>query len=103
MNKDNLVCKKKNHGSVIWRWFGLKRCDMEQKHVICKGCKKEAATKSGSTLNLLHHFEQRHKLEYEECVRLCRNPNREIITACRTETKHTASLDYQRQVTSGVT
>ncbi|XP_013880075.1 zinc finger BED domain-containing protein 1 [Austrofundulus limnaeus] len=68
--EEHLVSKKKNNGSLIWRWFGFKTTDEQQKDVICRECRKQVPTKSSSTTNLFHHLKQRHKKEYEECVKL---------------------------------
>lgn len=69
--EDELVCKKNSSGSIIWRWFGFKRTDEQQANIICRECHKEVISKSGSTSNLFHHLKQRHKLQYEERVKLC--------------------------------
>lgn len=62
--KEELVCKRKSSGSVIWR------SDEQQNHVICRVCDKQVTARGGSTTNLFHHLKQWHKLQYEECVKL---------------------------------
>ena len=52
--------------SVVWKWFGYKRSDVQQTTVICEKCKKTVPTKGGNTTNLFHHLKQKHLLEYEE-------------------------------------
>ena len=54
----------------MWNSLGLKKTDEQQLQVICRECSKTVATKSGSTTNLFHHLQQRHKVQYEECVKL---------------------------------
>nr|XP_054594508.1 E3 SUMO-protein ligase ZBED1-like [Nothobranchius furzeri] len=68
--EEELVSKKKNNGSIIWKWFGFKLSDDQQQNVFCKECRKPVATKGSSTTNLFHHLKQRHKVEYEESVKL---------------------------------
>ena len=68
--EEELVSKTKNNGSIVWRWFGFKVSDDQQQNVFCKECRKPVATKSSSTTNLFHHLQQRHKVQYEECVKL---------------------------------
>ena len=67
---DDIVSKRRNNGSIIWKWFGLKKKDEQQLQVICRECNKTVASKSGSTTNLFHHLQQRHQVQYEECVKL---------------------------------
>ncbi|MED6267655.1 hypothetical protein CHARACLAT_014442 [Characodon lateralis] len=67
---EHLVSKKKNNGSLIWRWFGFKISDEQQKDVFCREYTKQVLTKSSSTTNLFNHLKQCHKKEYEECVKL---------------------------------
>lgn len=66
-----LVSKKKTNGLLIWRWFGFKVSDVQQKNVFCRECCKPVPAKSSSTSNLFHHLQQRHKVQYEECVKNC--------------------------------
>lgn len=68
--EEELVVKTKNNGSVIWRWFGFKVADEQQNKVFCRECRKHIPTKGSSTTNLFHHLQQRHKVQYEECVKL---------------------------------
>ncbi|MBN3308893.1 ZBED1 protein, partial [Amia calva] len=67
---EELVCKKRNNGSIIWKWFRFKRSDEQQSNVIYRECNKHVATSAGTTTNLFHHLQQRHKLQYEECIKL---------------------------------
>lgn len=65
---DELVCKR-NATSVIWRYFGYRLNDTEQKDVICKTCHIKVTTSRGNTTNLYQHLKQ-HKDKYEECKQL---------------------------------
>ena len=58
--------------SVVWKWFGYKRSDIEQTTVLCKVCRKSIATKHGNTINLFQHLRQRQRyaVEWLECVAL---------------------------------
>lgn len=69
MEEDDLIPKKNSTGSIVWRWFGFKKEDVEQTTVICKICRKSVATKGSSTTNLYHHLKT-HPLENEECLKL---------------------------------
>lgn len=69
-SEEELVGKKKTNGSIIWRWFGFKVSDEQQNNVFCRECRKSVATKGSSTTNLYHHLQLRHKVQYEECVKL---------------------------------
>lgn len=49
-NQDDLMPKKgSNFSSVVWKWVGLERSDIEQSFVKYKICQKSVATGSGST------------------------------------------------------
>ncbi|KAL4005537.1 hypothetical protein ACER0C_005250 [Sarotherodon galilaeus] len=69
-SEEELVGKKKTNGSIIGRWFGFKVSDEQQNNVFCRECRKSVATKGSSTTNLFHHLQLRHKVQYEECVKL---------------------------------
>ena len=64
------VPKKRNNGSIIWRYFGFRASDEEQTEAFCRECKKRVPSKSSSTTNLFNHLQYHHKLQYEECVKL---------------------------------
>ncbi|KAK0140282.1 Zinc finger BED domain-containing protein 1 [Merluccius polli] len=67
--EEQLVPKRTNKGSVIWRFFGYREEDVEQVKPICKVCKKTVLTKGSSTTNMLHHLKT-HPVQYEESVTL---------------------------------
>ncbi|XP_070830824.1 E3 SUMO-protein ligase ZBED1-like [Chaetodon trifascialis] len=64
------VAKKRTNGSIIWRYFGFKQSDEEQKDAFCRECKKLVPSNSSSTTNLFKHLQYHHKLLYQECARL---------------------------------
>ncbi|KAF3859919.1 hypothetical protein F7725_000174 [Dissostichus mawsoni] len=68
-NEEELI-PKKGATSVVWKWFGYKRSDIEQTTVLCKVCRKSIAAKHGNTTNLFQHLRQRHAVEWQECVAL---------------------------------
>lgn len=67
--KDELVTKK-GGTSVIWKWFGFKKTDVEQKTVLCKLCRLKIVANSSNTTNLFSHLEHNHVLEHAESQRL---------------------------------
>lgn len=67
--EEQLVSKKTNSDSVIWRWFGFKSSDEQQKNVFCRQCRTHVPNSKG-TANLFHHLQWHHEVEYEECVKL---------------------------------
>ncbi|MEQ2225619.1 hypothetical protein ILYODFUR_019363 [Ilyodon furcidens] len=89
---EHLVSKKRNNRSLIWRWFGFKISDEQQKFVFCRECRKQVPTKSLSTTNLFHRLKQLHKKEYEECVKLRAAAQTEAFPASCTETHHVTKL-----------
>ena len=66
---EQLVPKRTNKGSVIWRFFGYREEDVEQVKPICKVCKKTVLTKGSSTTNMFHHLKT-HPVQYAESVAL---------------------------------
>ena len=44
-SSEELVCKRKTNGSIVWKWFGYKLSDELQNHIICGVCLKTVATK----------------------------------------------------------
>ncbi|XP_037124783.1 E3 SUMO-protein ligase ZBED1-like [Syngnathus acus] len=67
--EDELVTKR-GAVSVVWRYFGFKKYDYDQKNILCKICFIKVAATGGNTSNLLHHLCRRHVSEYEECMKL---------------------------------
>ena len=53
----DLVAKRKS-SSVVWRYFGFTKEDVDQTDVLCRSCRKKVATKLGNTTNLFHHLEK---------------------------------------------
>ncbi|XP_077403111.1 E3 SUMO-protein ligase ZBED1-like isoform X2 [Vanacampus margaritifer] len=66
---DELVPKRGAH-SVVWRYFGFKKSDYNQKNILCTICFTKVAAGGGNTSNLLHHLSRRHVSEYEQCIKL---------------------------------
>ena len=50
-----LVEKKGRTTSVIWRHFGFKLSDVEQKEIVCKVCHTIVSAPQGNTTNLFNH------------------------------------------------
>lgn len=69
-NTEEELIPKKGATSVVWKWFGYKRSDIEQTTVLCKVCRKTIAAKHGNTTNLFQQLRQRHAVEWQECVAL---------------------------------
>ncbi|XP_019715163.1 zinc finger BED domain-containing protein 1-like [Hippocampus comes] len=68
-NTEELV-PKRGALSVVWRYFGFRKSDFDQKNILCKICLSKVAASGGNTSNLLHHLSRRHVSEYEECMKL---------------------------------
>nr|XP_055045531.1 E3 SUMO-protein ligase ZBED1-like [Misgurnus anguillicaudatus] len=67
IESDLELVAKKNSTSVIWRYFGFRVTDTEQREVLCKICKIKVATSRGNTTNLYQHLKQ-HREKYDECM-----------------------------------
>lgn len=68
---EDLVPRKGSHvTSIIWKWFGFKKSDVEQTIPTCKVCRTIIKTKNSSTTNLFQHLRQSHAKEWEECTAL---------------------------------
>ena len=52
---DDLV-PKKGATSIVWKWFGYKRSDLQKVPIFCKICEKTVTAKGGNTTNLFHHL-----------------------------------------------
>ena len=57
-----LLPKKGSH-SVVWKFFGFKEDDEDQKHVTCKQCFAIVAAPQGNTTNLYSHRKRHHKAQ----------------------------------------
>ncbi|KAK1905234.1 Zinc finger BED domain containing protein 1, partial [Dissostichus eleginoides] len=64
---DNLVLKKSNT-SVVWKYFGFRTTDVQQKQVLCTTCVGKVATSRGNATNLYQHFKKHHRQLYDECT-----------------------------------
>ncbi|KAF0026160.1 hypothetical protein F2P81_020897 [Scophthalmus maximus] len=79
--------------------YWLDHLEMDSKFQMCRESCKQVATKSSSMTNLYHHLQQRHKPQYEECVKRCAcNPELEAFAAFCTETNATTGLEYGTRV-----
>ena len=63
-----LVPKKASH-SVVWKFFGFKEEDENQKDMTCKLCFATVAAPHGNTTNLYNHLKRHHKVQYDEAVK----------------------------------
>lgn len=43
---------KKGATSVVWKWFGYRKSDLQQRKIFWKICKKTVPVKGGNTTNL---------------------------------------------------
>lgn len=64
---DNLV-PKKSSTSVVWKYFGFRTTDVQQKQVLCTTCRGKVATSRGNTTNLYQHLKKHHRQLYDECT-----------------------------------
>uniref|UniRef100_A0A803JGT7 BED-type domain-containing protein n=1 Tax=Xenopus tropicalis TaxID=8364 RepID=A0A803JGT7_XENTR len=69
-NKEEQLLPKTGAMSVVWKYFGFKKSDVEQTIIICKCCRAQVVAAGGNTSNLLHHLRHKHVLKYEECMKL---------------------------------
>lgn len=65
---DDLV-PKKGATSIVWKWFGYKRSDLQKSTIFCKICKKTVTTNGGNTTNLFH-LKQKHTVEYNQAMKV---------------------------------
>ena len=52
--EEELVSKK--GASSVWKFFGFKKTDNEQKTIVCKTCRGTVGATGGNTSNLSHHL-----------------------------------------------
>ena len=53
-SEEDLVAKRgATVTSVVWKWFGYKRSDLQQSTIISKICKKTVTAKGGNTNKLV--------------------------------------------------
>ncbi|XP_077361925.1 E3 SUMO-protein ligase ZBED1-like isoform X2 [Festucalex cinctus] len=64
------IVPKRGAQSVVWRYFGFRKSDYNQKTILCTICLTKVAATGGNTSNLLHHLSRKHVSEYEQCVKL---------------------------------
>ncbi|KAL2102699.1 hypothetical protein ACEWY4_001867 [Coilia grayii] len=89
--------KKRTNGSIIWRYFGFKPSDEEQKEAFCRECKKLVQTKGSSTTNLFNHLQHHHKLLCEECARL-RFTVKTTTTTCKKSQQTTLQTSLSQSI-----
>ncbi|XP_073719120.1 E3 SUMO-protein ligase ZBED1-like [Misgurnus anguillicaudatus] len=68
--EDEIVDKRGKTNSVVWKWFGYRRCDKLQVSVCCKMCRRVVPTSSGNTSNLFYHLKHFHPLEHSESQKM---------------------------------
>ncbi|XP_063742293.1 E3 SUMO-protein ligase ZBED1-like [Eleginops maclovinus] len=66
---------KKGAVSVVWKFFGFKKSDVDQTSILCKCCRAKVVAGGGNTSNLLHHLSRKHVVEYQECMKLRSAPS----------------------------
>lgn len=70
--EDKEIAPKGGAVSVVWRFFGLQKSDVNRTTIYCKcrGAKVVVGGGGGNTSNLPHHLNRKHVMEHRECVRL---------------------------------
>ncbi len=63
---DDLVAKR-SASSIIWKYFGYRKDDVDQKQVLCRECRAVVATTRGNTTNSFDHLSRHHRALYDEC------------------------------------
>lgn len=64
---DDLV-PEKGATSIVWKWFGYKRSDLQTKHNILQ--KSKETVKGVNTRNLFHHLKQKLTVEYIQAMKV---------------------------------
>lgn len=59
---------RKGSTSAVWKFFGFRTDDVDQKEVICKECQRVVSVPQRNTTNLLNHL-KKHKPKYDECMK----------------------------------
>ncbi|KAF7214478.1 zinc finger BED domain-containing protein 1-like, partial [Nothobranchius furzeri] len=67
---EDIVQKKSYSTSVVWRWFGYLKSDVEQIKPTCKVCRRMVPSKTGNTTNLFNHLKKYHPSDYTESVKM---------------------------------
>lgn len=67
--QNRLVKKNGRKPSVIWEHYGFEESNVEQKHIVCKICRKVVSVPFGNTTNLLNHLKLSHKVIYDETIK----------------------------------
>ncbi|XP_057700429.1 E3 SUMO-protein ligase ZBED1-like isoform X1 [Corythoichthys intestinalis] len=103
---EDFVPKRKST-SEIWKYFGYRKDDTEQKKALCRQCLAVVASTRGNTSNMFDHLKRHHKLLYDQCKQ--RTPG-ETSSDQKTITETFASLTpYDRkskrhqQITDAIT
>lgn len=80
-----LAEKKGRTTSVIWRHFGFKLSDVEQKEITCKICRAVVSAPQSNTTNLFNHLKFSHKVVYEKVLKEQKTPQSASTSATRTQ------------------
>ena len=64
---DNLV-PKKSSTSVVWKYFGFRVTDVQQKQVLSTTCRRKVATSRENPTNLYQRLKKHHRQLYDECT-----------------------------------
>lgn len=96
---------KRNATSVIWKYFGYKKDDADQKQVLCRECLAVVATTRGNTTNLFDHLSRHHKALYDECRARsdCRPKQKTISDAFASVTPYEKGSKRQKDITDAIT
>lgn len=65
---EDILEKKVNATSVVWKWFGYLRSDEEQNNPVCKLCRRSVPSKAGNTTNLFNHLNRHHPSDHTESL-----------------------------------
>lgn len=109
-----LVEKKGRTTSVIWRHFGFKSSDVEQKEIVCKVCHTVVSAPQGNTTHLFNHKVVYDKvLKEQKTQKSARAPTSATATATATQSSIDDTLynaapyptgsRRQREITEAVT
>ncbi len=101
---DDLVAKR-SASSIIWKYFGYRKDDVDQKQVLCRECRAVVATTRGNTTNLFDHLSRHHRALYDECKARsdCRPKQKTISDAFASVTPYAKGSKRHKEITDAIT
>lgn len=66
---EELVPRSRSSSSFVWKYFGFRVSNINQKQIICKESSRVVSAPQGNTTNLFNHLKTHHKIKYDECIK----------------------------------